>query len=206
MLIAKKYAKTGNECPTPETHLDTLRKQADPHFLHNCLDNFYQLIHQDPNMAETYLEMLSVLHEYVLTNFNRPWVRMVDELEFIHSYYELNRLRFGENLLLQVNIGPEFFEQHIPPMSLQLLLENSIKHNSISAEAPLSVVIDVDPISGELVVTNNLQQRPKEERLASTGIGHSLLLERYRMISGKTPKILRTQHRYEVRLPLLKTA
>ncbi|MGD1848786.1 MAG: sensor histidine kinase [Salibacteraceae bacterium] len=206
MFLAQEYAPRPEEDASSTLPLESLQQVADPHFLHNCLDSLYQLIQKDQVAASTYMERLSQLHAYVLEHFAKPTVAMREELAFIRSYYELNRLRFGNHLQLKIMIPEKYHQLEVPPMSLQLLLENSIKHNRISAEHPLVVTMVYSPKTAELVVANNLQELPSGPRSASTGVGHWLLTERYKMAGKTAPRISRTEHRYEVRLPLLKRA
>ena len=178
---------------------ETLKNQVNPHFLFNCLNALASLIHEDPSMAETFTSRLTRVYRYVLDLNQHTIVSVQQELDFLENYLFLQEIRFGENLQWNIRIEEALRNRGIPPLSLQLLAENAVKHNIISRQQPLTLSIYVE---GEfLVVANNFQ--PRHEKIESTGIGLENLKKRYAFLSDQAPIFAQKAGEYIAKLPLM---
>lgn len=176
-----------------------LRQQLNPHFLFNCLNILDYLIATDEKArASEYLRKLAGVYRYLLAVEGREVVELREERDFMLQYTALLRERFPEGLIVNVQVEEEALASHIVPLTIQVLLENAIKHNVVSAEQPLRVTVGTE--RGKLFVTNNLQQRLST---ASTGIGLRNIDSQYRNLTGRGIEIARTEKQYTVRVNLL---
>ena len=182
------------------SQFEILKNQVNPHFLFNCLNSLASLVHDDPDLAEEFVEKLSEVYRYVLEHRGEEMVNLQDELSFIKDYLFLQKIRFGEALHLRINKDLEKLRGKIPQLSLQILVENAIKHNKASRKEPLK--IDIYAENTYLVIRNNYQERL--DKVISTGIGLQNLQERYRFISDLKPKFELKPEHYEARIPLIK--
>lgn len=183
------------------SQLSSLRDQVNPHFLFNSLNALSSLVYEDQKKAVKFIRKLSEVYRYVLDQNDKELVTVNDELSFMDSYFFLMDIRFGNNLQVDLNaISNEARNSLLPPMSLQLLVENAIKHNVVSDAKPLKIEI-FDNESGFLVVRNNAN--PKKS-LHSNGLGLKNLRQRYEFLSDRNMIINSTEKFFEVYLPLLK--
>ncbi|MDH5382399.1 MAG: histidine kinase [Cyclobacteriaceae bacterium] len=175
-----------------------LKNQVNPHFLFNSLNTLSDLIHSDQDMASKFVDEMSSVFRYVLDSNKKDLVSDVKELKFLNSYMYLQKKRFGEGLICEVYSEPS--DKLIPPLSLYMLVENAIKHNSISTSKPLTIRI----LKREdcLIVENNIQKKdiPQNE---STKMGLKNLEERYRHFNTTQFKIEENTGKFIVTLPLL---
>ncbi len=181
------------------SQLESLRTQLNPHFLFNSLNALQSLIDTDKDKAKRFVQELSKVYRYVLEHKDEFVIQLKEEMNFIQSYIYLNKIRFGENLIYNSHITGEALGKFIPPLTLQLLIENAIKHNVISSEKPLH--IDVLSQNGNLIVKNNLQLR--SEKLLSTGIGLQNLMGRYALINNLLPQFTTSLTEYIATVPLI---
>ncbi|MBC8047305.1 MAG: histidine kinase [Fimbriimonadaceae bacterium] len=179
--------------------LESLKTQVSPHFLFNSFNALQSLIDTDPQKAKDFLQELSKVYRYVLEHKDDLVVEIKEELSFIQSFIYLNKIRFGESLQFDTQIDAHAAKQYIPPLSLQLLVENAIKHNIVSSEKPLRIGISNE--NGYLIVKNNLQLRT--EKIISTGIGLENLKERYRLIHNIAPEFILTKESYIAKIPVI---
>ncbi|UYZ58217.1 sensor histidine kinase [Hymenobacter latericus] len=179
--------------------LELLKNQVDPHFLFNSLNVLNSLIHKDPQLASRFLEQLSTVYRLTLDNSGRPVVSLQEELALVQAYVFLMQTRFGNNLQFSINLSPHVQQQGLPPASLQMLIENAIKHNGSTNKKPLQVRIFAE--DGAVVVENNLQPRTTPE--TSTKIGLRNIVDRYRHLSPQPVHIEQTAETFRVTLPLL---
>ncbi|MEO0894886.1 MAG: histidine kinase [Bacteroidota bacterium] len=178
---------------------ETLKNQVNPHFLFNSLNVLSSLVHEDPELAESFISKLTRVYRYVLDLKDETLVPLERELNFASSYFFLQQIRFGNNLQMYIEV-PEIHKQLLlPPLSLQLLMENAIKHNIISGENPLRIELFLE--KHEFVVRNNFQAR--KEMIHSTGIGQSNLREQYRLLTDREPIFGIEGEYYVARLPLI---
>lgn len=186
-----------------ESQFDALRNQARPHFLFNSLNTLRDVIENDPkNEAIQFVDKLADVYRYILESGDANLIPLKDELKFAQSYMHIQAERFGDKLHLSWNINEEKLNKLVLPMSLQLLLENAIKHNVISHAKPLSINVFIE--ADHLVVENNLQV--KSTQTPSTKIGLNSLQKRYELISNKALIIEDKGTKFIVKIPLLNPA
>lgn len=182
-----------------QAQLDTLRQQVNPHFLFNSLNSLISLIGEDPRQAELFAEELSSVYRYLLRSNESGLTSLASELEFIQSYYHLLKTRHGEALILDICIQPGTETRQLPPLTLQLLIENAVKHNIILPEQPLTISLATN--ENQLVVSNNLQRKPS--RTFSNGIGLNNILAKYQMLGQPAPLVEDDGLEFRVTLPLV---
>ncbi len=178
---------------------ESLKNQVNPHFLFNSLNTLSSIIEDDPKTATQFVQKLSSVYRYVLTQRDKETVSLKEELNFINSYVYLNKIRFGENLRVMIVIDEIFYQQQIATLTLQLLLENAIKHNIISKDKPLSIEIGVK--NSRIYVKNNLQT--KMVHAESNGIGLSNIISRYKYLSKEEVVVSSSNNYFEVSVPLI---
>ena len=184
-----------------QAELDALRNQAQPHFFFNTLNTLRDIIDQSPKEdAKQFVDKLSDMYRFLLEAGNTNLIALRDELKFAKAYIHIQSERFGENLKLNWNIPDEHLNTMIVPMSLQLLLENAIKHNVISRARPLEINIH---IRGDYMIVDNIIQK-KSTQLPSTKLGLKNIEKRYALISDRSVDIVNNGHQFSVSLPLLK--
>ncbi|MEO9965115.1 MAG: histidine kinase [Reichenbachiella sp.] len=179
---------------------EALKNQINPHFLFNSLNTVSSLIHEDPHKAEEFIDEFSKIYRFLLENQDKNLHSLEDELKFVKSYLSLQQIRFGDSLSSSIDVEADKLPFMIPMLSLQLLVENAIKHNQITKEHPLEVAIDIE--DDFLVVKNTLRLRAKS--LDSTGIGINNLNARYEMLANLAPVFIKTDKEYVAKLPLIK--
>lgn len=178
---------------------EALKSQVNPHFLFNSLNALTNLVHRDPDKAVTFIKQLSEVYRYVLDTRDREVVSLAEEMAFLRSYIYLQQIRFGQKLRIDIGVKPEE-DRYVTPLALQMLIENAIKHNTISEEEPLDIAIHES--DGYLVVQNSLQ--PKQTmREPSAGVGLDNIFRRYEVLSSKKVEVVDGGGRFTVRLPLL---
>ncbi|MEM7656973.1 MAG: histidine kinase [Bacteroidota bacterium] len=185
-----------------QSQFEALKKQLDPHFLFNSLNTLAYLIDLENEPAQEYLSRLSDVYRYVLETRDRTTVKLEDELGFLEDYLYLNQVRFQDHVQLEQELSPAVKERRLPALSLQLLVENALKHNVISAEQPLSIRIKEE--DGQLWIENNKQM--KQGKVPSTRLGLANLQEQYRLLTSQAIEIIDEPKRFAVRLPLLEPA
>jgi two-component system, LytTR family, sensor kinase len=184
-----------------EAQLDSLKSQVSPHFLFNSLNSLSSLIQLDPAQAVIFVHKLSGVYRYLLQSKDRNLIKIKDEFEFLQSYLHLLQTRFGNALHYTLRIDPAYEQHLIPPFTLQLLVENAVKHNIVAADHPLFV--EVYNTGERLVVKNNLQKR--KTLVASTGIGLINIIQKYALLTDAEVEITETSDTFVVSLPLLET-
>ena len=179
--------------------LNALKTQVNPHFLFNNLNTLVSLIPEDPNQAVKFVQQLSKLYRHILEMKDEPSIRLRDELDVMKAYAFLLQTRFGGNLEVTIRVPEEKLDKRIVPLSLQILMENAIKHNIVSADKPLK--IDVSAVNGQLVVRNNLQK--KNQVLESTGIGLLNIRNRYQLLGDGSVEVKESGGDFTVSIPLI---
>ena len=182
------------------TKYESLKNQVNPHFLFNSLNALTNLVYEDQDMAADFIRKLSKVYRYVLDNQSKEVVSLETELAFVNSYLFLQRIRFDDKL--KVNIDVKGYEKSmIPPIALQMLFENAIKHNTIAEEEPLTIDVYVEN-EKMLVIKNNLQKKniPIEE---STGVGLKNVQARFGFLSPTKVEVIETDSEFIVKLPIL---
>ncbi|MDT0605903.1 sensor histidine kinase [Croceitalea rosinachiae] len=184
-----------------QAELDALKNQAQPHFLFNTLNTLRDIIDQNPKEdAKEFVDKLSDVYRFILESGSVNLTSLKDELKFAKSYIHIQSERFGQNLKMKWIIPNTSLDSMIVPMSLQLLLENAIKHNVISKAKPLRILVEVE--NNYLVVSNKIQS--KSTQIPSTKVGLRNIEKRYHLIAGKSIEIRNEKNQFRVSLPLLK--
>ena len=183
-----------------QAQLDVLQNQAQPHFFFNTLNTLRDIIDQNPKEdAMQFVDKLSDMYRFLLESGNTNLISLRDELKFAKAYIHVQSERFGENLKLLWSIPKTLEDRLIAPMSLQLLLENAIKHNVISRAKPLEINVTI--ADDCLVVTNKIQK--KSTQLPSTKMGLKNIEKRYALISHRSIEVANEEDLFSVSLPLL---
>ncbi|WP_313381849.1 histidine kinase [Proteiniphilum saccharofermentans] len=178
---------------------NALKNQTDPHFLFNSLNSLNGLIGYDDERAHEYLEQLSSVFRYTIQE--HPVVTLSDELEFTGSYIHLMKIRYGEALSVKIQIPDRHQGYYILPFSIQTLVENAVKHNIVSLNRPLYLVIKMTE-DETIIVENNLQ--PRQDVRDGDGVGLSNLNERYWLMFRKNISIEANDSIFRVEIPLIK--
>lgn len=184
-----------------QSQFEVLKQQVNPHFLFNSLNVLTSLIKIDPDLAEVFTERLSKVYRYVLENKEKDLVSLGTELEFLNAYLFLLEIRFMNKLFIKTKIDKSYNEFQIPPIAIQLIIENAVKHNSFSKSRPLKIKIFIDD-QQKLCIFNNLNTR--ETKLVSTGVGLENITRRYALVSNQIPEFTKTAEYFIAKLPLLK--
>lgn len=185
-----------------QAQLETLKNQVNPHFLFNSLNTLAAIIPEDKDLSVDFVQKLSKVYRYILEIKDLELIDLREELNFIQSYIFLQKIRFGENLVVNVNIPEDMHSNKVVPLSLQILLENAIKHNIISAEKPLH--IDVFLQNDKILVRNNLQKKSQPETSTKTGLQN--ITSRYKLLTNQLVETIVTTTYFMVALPLIKPA
>lgn len=180
--------------------LSVLKNQISPHFLFNSLNTLVTLIDEDQRTASEFTERLSEVYRYILLNKEKELVKLSTELHFVGSYLFLLKMRFGNNLLFEDNIDKGLLDRYVPPLTLQMLVENAIKHNIVSNARPLTIQM-YSSRTDKLIVQNTLQK--KKFVKGSTRKGLVNIKKRYRFISKDEVDIITTGSYFMVALPLI---
>jgi len=184
-----------------EAELEALKNQIDPHFIFNSLNTLSHLIEDRPGRARQFNDSLADVYRYILQNKKRDLVLLREELEFLDDYFSLLKIRFENAVKFDTGIGDEIKDQYlIPPISLQILMENAIKHNEFSDQTPLEMSLRYE--DGALIFRN--AKRPKELRKPSSRIGLQNLNERYQLITRQSMQVNDDPQHFTVSLPILK--
>ncbi len=179
--------------------LDTLKSQVNPHFLFNSFNTLISIIDNDKNIAIEYVENLSEFFRNIVTYRDKDFITLDEEMKLSAAYYFLQQKRFGKNLTMNVNIEEEKRDMLVPPLVVQILIENAIKHNAVSKETTLT--IDVFTNDHRLIVKNNINVKRSIE--ASTQTGLSNIINRYRLLTKNEIEITKTDNEFIVSLPLI---
>jgi LytS/YehU family sensor histidine kinase len=183
-----------------QTQLDSLKTQINPHFLFNNLGSLASLIMEDQQKAVDFVQELSSVFRYLLQANEAHLTTLQQELEFMKHYLHLLQTRFPDSLLVNIDIDPMYMEAEIPPLTLQLLIENAVKHNTLLPQRPLKLSLYTNEASA-LVVVNNLQ--PKTSRVISNKLGLQNIKEKYRLLNLPKVKIEISDVEFKVTLPLI---
>ncbi len=177
----------------------SLKDQLNPHFLFNSLNTLSALVYKDPDQATLFIRHLSSIYRYGLENAAQEAISLDKEIDFIQSYIHLLKIRFRDNLIVHMNV-PQHTQYVLPPLSLQLLVENAVKHNVISSSNPLHLYIDFLE-KGAIGVKNTLNR--KSDVTGSTGIGLNNIRMRYKHLTSQEIRISETEAYFTVEIPLI---
>lgn len=189
-----------NERRQLELQFEALKSQLSPHYLFNSLNTISSLIYNDPQTAEQFIRRLALTYQYILSSQHKKYVLLLDEIEFVQSYYYLLRIRFQQSLTLEINLPNSVMNSPIPPLTLQLLVENAVKHNTVNTDKPLFIYISaVD--NTELRVMNT--KNDSEQASASFRIGLENIRKRYQYFTNRKIEV-KDDEKFMVSLPVIK--
>jgi two-component system, LytTR family, sensor kinase len=183
-----------------ELQFEALKSQLSPHYLFNSLNTISSLLYNDPQMAEQFIRRLALTYQYILSTQHKKHVLLQEEIEFVQSYYYLLRIRFQQSLTLEVNIPNSVLSSPIPPLTLQLLVENAVKHNTISQEKPLFIYISA--VDNTLLKVSNTKNESAQSA-ASFRIGIENIRKRYQFFTDKKIEV-KDDEKFVVSLPVIK--
>jgi len=205
-LIKSNREKERLQRENIKSQLEGLKNQVNPHFLFNSLNTLSHLIPEDPDKAVNFVQKLSKVYRYILEIRDKKIIPIEEELEFLHSYIFLLKERFGENVQISCEVPTEYLQEKIVPLSLQILLENAIKHNIISTNKPLYIEVFVEDDNNpkhqpKLIVKNNLQK--KNQVAVSTRLGLENIKSRYQFFTEQPVDVITTTESFIVALPII---
>lgn len=180
--------------------LQSLKNQVNPHFLFNSLNTLMSLIPENPETAVEFVANLSKVYRYILEIKEKDYIALNDELTCNDAYMFLLKIRFGKNINFHLSGFTENKNQYTLPLSIQMLIENAVKHNIISTTKPLTITITANENS--VVVSNNLQLKSTNEKSTKTGLIN--IEKRYELLSSRKIEVNKTNDSFEVKIPLLK--
>ena len=183
-----------------ESQFEVLKSQINPHFLFNSFNTLVAIIEENPQNAVGYVERLSDFYRSILQYRNKTVIPLEEEITVVRNYLYLLKERFGDNLKLEISVQEK--EAYIPPLSLQMLVENAIKHNVVSAYKPLHISIQQEE-RDHLTIKNTLQ--PKRVKSRSTSFGLSSIIARYALLSDRKVSVQQSKQEFIIRLPLIKS-
>ncbi|MHA7057728.1 2TM domain-containing protein [Aquimarina sp. M1] len=198
-LQEKKVTEQKIIAGTASAKFAALKNQLDPHFLFNSLNVLTSLIDENPRMAQKFTTSLSKVYRYVLEQKDKELVTIDEELKFAKTYMTLLKLRFEDSIIFELPEQSSNPEAKVVPLSLQILLENTIKHNVVMPNRPLHIKIYED--EGFLIVENNLQ--PKEVIRQSSGVGLGNVKQRYGLLTKREFAVFKTENTFIAKLPIL---
>ena len=184
-----------------QQEFNVLKQKVNPHFLFNSFNTLSSLITEDKQQAEKFLDELSKVYRYLLRNNESGMSTVDEESKFIQSYAKLLQTRYADGFKLDLKIDPALKEKELPSLTLQLLVENAVKHNIVNKQQPVQVDIRSTP-DGYLTVENNLRKKSKSS-VDSTGIGLSNIREKYKLLNREDFRIEENEDRFKVTIPLI---
>lgn len=181
-----------------ELQFEALKTQLSPHYLFNSLNTISLLIYKDEILTEKFIRKLALTYQYILESNEKKLTSLKEEIEFIHAYTYLINVRFEESFNVEIKIDTAIEDTLIPPLSIQILLENAVKHNVLGNDDPLNVSIYND--SNYIIIENNILKKPSTQH--SFKIGHNNVMNRYQYFTNKKISIDKTDI-YQVKLPII---
>jgi two-component system, LytTR family, sensor kinase len=181
-----------------EARYETLRNQVNPHFLFNSLNTLLMLVNDNP-LASRYVESISEIMRYMLQSRDKEAVLLRDELKIARDYVFIQQSRFGDKLRVEFDVAERFYHFAVAPLAIQMLLENTVKHNVVSRENPLTVKVYIQE-NNFVVIENTVKARI--DRDSSTGVGLDNIRKRYLHLTGKDVVIKQDNGKFTVMLPL----
>jgi LytS/YehU family sensor histidine kinase len=178
---------------------ESLKNQVNPHFLFNSLNALSNLVYEDQDKAVKFIKQLSEVYRYVLDTREKEVVPLEEEIRFLRAYLFLQQIRFGNKLVVEIDIKNDG-EIRIAPLALQMLLENAIKHNVVSEDDPLNIRVYTN--NHYIIVENNIQKKAMLGE-PSLGVGLENIRKRYEFLSTVRVEVNEDQSRFQVKLPVL---
>lgn len=178
---------------------ETLKKQVHPHFLFNSLNILIGLIENNDKKAGEYTQKLADFLKYLLTYQQKETITLAEELDIVKQYTFIQQVRFNENLKVIIDIDKSLENKTLPPLALQMLVENAIKHNIISGRYPLTVIIK--STNDQKIQVENIVKKKQQAKSASIGLKN--IFERYKHLNVNKPVIEEIDDKFVVKLPLI---
>ena len=191
----EKYTRLGLQ-----GEFDMLKSQVNPHFLFNCFNTLSSLITEDKHKAEIFLNELSKVYRYLLRNNEDGMSTLKNEIQFIRSYFELLKTRHGDAVQLQLDIDSRYDDYYLPSLSLQMLVENAVKHNSLSKNYPLHIEV-FTTVGNKLIVNNNIQQRTQKAPSGKVGLNN--IRQKYELLNQPGFLVMNDGKNFTAVLPLI---
>lgn len=182
------------------SQLETLKSQVNPHFLFNSLNTLTGLIEEDKDSAIEYVQQLSAFYRAIIQTRNQQLIKVEEELGLISRYFEIQKKRYGDNLQMDLAVDSATLQHWLPPLSLQMLLENAVKHNVIATGRPLKIEVEATG-SRYLLIRNNLQPRENDE--PSAGMGLQNIKTRFGLLTDRPVEVIRSATHFSVAVPIL---
>lgn len=176
----------------------TLKAQVNPHFLFNSLNTLSEIVYEDAKKADNYIQKLSGIYRYILDNEDVDLIPLSNELEFVTKYFDLQRERDGNKIDLKIQVS-DSEKIRIIPVSLQILVENALKHNSVSENNPLKINIYKE--DAFIVVSNNIQRKNSLDNSYGTGLTN--LKNRIKLITGREAVVDQENNKFIVKTPII---
>ncbi len=198
--IYMHYQRIETDLEREKFKYNLLRNQLNPHFLFNSLNTLSAMVYtKTPEESVDYIDKLSDFYRYVLTNEGKNLISLKEEIELINKYGDILKTRFMDGFVLNINLNEKDLNKKILFMSLQLLVENAVKHNIASKEEPL--IVSIYSENDFIICSNNKIIR--SDNVISTGIGLDNLNERYKIISKKEITIIEEKEKFTVKIPMI---
>jgi len=186
-----------------KSELNVLKNQISPHFLFNSLNTLVTLIHENQDQAANFTEKLSHVYRYILQYKDKEIIKLKTEMDFIEAYNYLLAMRFEQSLKINIRIEKQDLEKYVAPLTVQMLVENAVKHNIVSLSSPLTIDIYVEK-GTSLIVRNNLQRKTDGVKSLKTGLEN--IRQRYKYLSNKEVDVIETREHFMVALPLIEVS
>ena len=185
------------------SRFEVLKNQINPHFMFNGLNALSSLVYEDQDLAVKYIDQLAKVLRYVLQAGKQEIVTLDEEIEILNSYIFLQKIRYNDNLVVDINLKNTVGDYYLAPLVLQMLIENAIKHNEITSDHPLKIKLSLE--DKYLIMSNNV--RKKETALQeSTHIGLSNIQSRYQALTDQKVRIEETENEFRVSIPIINKA
>ncbi|HCU46629.1 MAG TPA: histidine kinase [Sphingobacterium sp.] len=184
-----------------EAELNTLKLQLDPHFIFNNLSVLSELILEDQQLGFEYSENFAKVYRFLLVNSKKNLISLEEEIKFLRAYIFLIENRVGIGVHFSIEIDERSKHMYIPPLTLQLLIENAIKHNATQQKNPLMISIYNPEV--DQVVIENTRSPIDQTQIASTGIGLKNMNSRFKLLGKKIPKVFQNEHIFKVSIQLI---
>jgi hypothetical protein len=183
---------------------ELLKNQVNPHFLFNSFNTLTDMVEQQSSEAVPYIEKLSDLFRNILAYRKKELITVAEEMRIVENYLDLQKHRFQEGLLVDINLSEEVRESYIPPLTMQLLIENAIKHNAILPKSPLRIAISSN--SYFISISNNRIRKIDSNKESGTGYGLNSIVDRYKFFTKKEVVIRDGEDEFIVELPVILNA
>lgn len=190
-----------NKRKASELRLEALKDQLSPHYLFNSLNTVAYLVVSNASQAENYIRSIAKTYQYVMKYANQPLISISDEIQLVKAFAFQLKTRHGDSVSIEFENKLSLNKGSVPPLSIQMLVENAVKHNVLSDKAPIIITIKLDESENSVVISNNISKSPNKRN--STKVGLENIKERYALMNHKNIHIDHQPKKYTVTLPLL---